>query len=986
MGAGSDAQRGPVVGRAAERQVLEASLAAAAGGEPSAVFVHGEAGVGKTALVRDVCGRFAGDVLWATCVHFGAASVPFAGLAAALTAWAAAADERARDEVLAGLDALGTVLPGMVAARAGDRELVLPQLDTALVRIAGRRAAVLVVDDLQWADASSLDLLAFLASGFRDQRLAVVATVREEDRPEGHPLNSWLAEVRRMPRVHDLYLERLGPQGTAEQVAALAGGAAPSAAVAARVHARSGGNPYLTELLMRADPLGTSEPTGYVPETLREALLSRWHRLTGPARQSTRLLALGGRPGDLDVLETVAARVHPDWAGGHTVRESVAEAVAAGVLERPRDGRVWFRHPLIAEVLTTEMTAPDPALVHSAYAYALATGPCPEPGDLASHHELAGQLSEALRWSLVAADAAATAQGQLERLEHLKRACRLWPKVMLASEPPADHIQLLLRTAVACLNVNRSEAGLELLEQALSLTDRNASPDVACRLLTLQHRMLVDAEHLSFGAVTPPLREALTLAESLPGTAEQVIVSTTFAWTQVWSGVHDVKERTAAALKTAREVGSPEALTPALNLAAAVSPSSEHALGWATEAYDLAATAADVVQMADAAAEIHNQLEVRGRNAAGAEADANHGRDIIRAGGPPWGRFLLTCAGMFALWLGQWEQAEDHLRPALAAADGGNHEAVAHSTMALLCTRRGDQSRAEQHLAWAAELSSTDYRGSSSYPYAQIELLLAQRKPAKALDVVESQIGASTLGDPRDADEFLVLAARAAADLAEQGKDRRLDGAIEAAEAALGRVMGAWSTGASESFIAWGPEDLVQPARRTLHAAELARLRDLPDQSRRWARARDACHDAGMLWEEALAAFRQGQTALAEGLPRAEAAQPLRQAMAIAEKLGAQPLRQDIDLTARASHVRLDPVVNPSVAPPSDGRLSELSLREREVLAHVIAGRSNGEIAKALFISEKTVSSHVSNILRKSGTSTRGEAAAWAGRVTHAAP
>jgi hypothetical protein len=464
MGTGSNAQLGRVVGRAAEERVLSALLDAVAAGEPGAVFVHGEAGVGKTALVREACRRFDGEVLWGTCVHFGAASVPFAGPTSALGGWACGAGDEARREVFTGLDALSALLPGLGSGEAADRELVLPQLDAALRRVARRSPTVLVIDDLQWADPSSLDLLAFLISGFHDQRLAMVATVREEDRPEGHPLNSWLAEVRRLPGVHDLYLQRLGPQGTAEQVSALTGGTVPSPALVAGVHARSGGNPYLTELLMREDPRGRSAPGGPVSEALREALLSRWHRLSEGARQSTRLLAIGARPVALDVLETVAALVKPRWVDGPAVRESVAEAVAAGVLERPRSGWVWFRHPLIAEVLTTEMTAPDPAPVHAAYAKALAVGPRQQPGDLARHHELAGELREAFRWSLVAADLAASAQGEMERLEHLRRACHLWPEVMSSTEPVSSHVQLLLRTAVGCLNVNRPQDGLDLLE------------------------------------------------------------------------------------------------------------------------------------------------------------------------------------------------------------------------------------------------------------------------------------------------------------------------------------------------------------------------------------------------------------------------------------------------------------------------------------------------------------------------------------------
>ncbi|MEP7035944.1 MAG: AAA family ATPase [Actinomycetota bacterium] len=985
MGAGSKARLGLVVGRGAEEQVLAVMLEAAANGEPGAVFVHGEAGIGKTALVRGACGRFGGEVLWGTCVHFGAASVPFAALASALDGWAAGAGAPARDEVLAGLDALSAMLPGVSSGGAGDRELVLPQIDTALRRIARRRPVVLVIDDLQWADPSSLDLLAFLVSGFRDQQLAVVATVRDEDRPEGHPLNAWLADVRRMPGVSELHLERLAPQGTAEQVAALAGVGAVSDALAARVHARSGGNPYLTELLVRTDPTGTSQPGASVPVALREALLSRWHRLSGSAREITRLLAIGGHPVDLDVLQSVAGLVDPGWANGLTVRESVAEAAAAGVLERPEGARVWFRHPLIAEVLAFEMSGPDPALVHSAYAKALAVRGALEPGHLASHHELAGELAEAFRWSLVAADSAASAQGETERLEHLQRACRLWPQVMASTEPVASHVELLVRTSIACQSVNRARDGLDLLERALSLTDRNQNPGMVCRLLTLKQRMLYEAgEPL---AVTAPLREALALAQSLPGTVEHVIVSVAFAWIELRSGRPGALELASAALKSARQTGSPEALIPALTIKAEASPHSKHALDWATEAYGLATAAGDVWQMSRAAIAINNLLETRGEVAAAAEADAKHGRELILAGGPGPGRLMLTLAGTGALFLGQWPQAEEYLRPALASGDGGQHGAIAHTAMAVLCIRRGDQSLAEQHLARAAELSSTAYQFGASYPFAQVELLLAQRRPAQAFGVVEALISETALVDPIAADEFLLLAARAAADLAEQGRDQRRDGATQTAEAAMGRVMDAWCASAAESFIPGSPADLVQPARQALYEAELARLRDLPDQSRRWAQAKDACRQAGMLWEEAGAAFRQGQTALAEGLPRAVAAQPLRHAMAIAEKLGAQPLRQNIQITARTSHIRLDPIAaNPPSPSPTDTRLTALTAREREVLAHVIAGRSNGEIATALFISDKTVSVHISNILRKSGTSTRVEAAAWASRVAQAAP
>ena len=108
--------------------------------------------------------------------------------------------------------------------------------------------------------------------------------------------------------------------------------------------------------------------------------------------------------------------------------------------------------------------------------------------------------------------------------------------------------------------------------------------------------MLMEAEHLPFSAVTPPLREALALAESLPGTAEQVIVDVTVGWTEVWSGRPGAGNCAVAALKTARRLGSTEALIPALTITAAVSADSTHGLDWATEAYELAAATGDVLQ------------------------------------------------------------------------------------------------------------------------------------------------------------------------------------------------------------------------------------------------------------------------------------------------------------------------------------------------------------------------------------------------------
>ncbi|WP_195908278.1 AAA family ATPase [Nostocoides sp. HKS02] len=983
MGAPSAGQSVPLVGRSEELTRLAAVLACAAQGEPSILLVHGEAGVGKTALVRDACARFTGQVLWGTCVHFSGSAVPFAAVLSALEGWLSGASHQERVEVLAGLGALSVLLPS--APQGGDPEsgLLLTQMDTAVLRIAQRDPVVLVIDDLQWADASTLDLLAFLVAGLRTQTVAVIATLRDEDRPDGHPVNGWLAEMRRNLAMSEVHLERLGPEDTADQVAALMGRRDADGGLAARVFARSGGNPYLTELVVR-EPAGPPS-AAEVSEALRAALLVRWYGLSEPAREVTRLVAIGGRPVAVSLVERVVGLLGDGSRYGDELREAVAEAVAAGVLAHPEGNQVWFRHPLIAEVLTSDLMGPDPAPAHSAYAKVLADSDAPEPGDVARHHEQAGEWSEALRWSLAAADSAAALQGAAERLEHLRRACRLWPRVRAAAEAPEEYVALLLRTSRAAQGVAEPDQALDLIDQALALCDRASSPGVACRLLTLRHRMQVEAEHLAWTVVTPALREAEQIAEALPGTPERAIVDSQLAWTQWWAGDQRGRELADAALRTARETGSPDAVIPALVVSALTRPETDVAMGWLEEAYELARISGEAIEMTDAALGMHNLHEVHGEYAAALDSGLRRGTDLIVAGAPAAARFVLTSAAYFALCLGQWARAEASLRPSLAAADGGHREAVARCTMAILCVRRGDLARAEDQLARAAQISSTEYLGTATYPFGRAELLIAQRRPAEALAIVEAQVRAASLADPRDADELVLLAARAAADLAQDGRDRGQDDATEVAEGQHAAVLRAAAFSSDRPMFApWNEADLIQPARAALYEAELARLRDQPDQAESWACARGACRRAGLRWEAAVAASHEARAVLRAGRPRAEAAGLLRDAMTTALELGAVPLGRAVETTARAAHLALDPVAQ---APPSgsgERPWAGLTVREQEVLTHVVAGRSNSEIAKALFISDKTVSVHISNILRKSGTTSRVEAAAWATRRAEA--
>jgi predicted ATPase len=254
--------RRPLVGRAGELDAVIGLVRGAARGEAGALLVSGEAGVGKTALVRDASARVGGDadVLWAPCLPLTSLAVPFLPLTSALREWAA------------GRDAPVPVMSGS----AGEGPT---GFDAWLDELGRQRPVLLVVDDLQWADQSSLDVLMYVIAGLADRRLAVVTTVRTGE--EGDPLRRWLADVRRLPGVRELYLGRLDRVATGEQLGGLLG-RPPHQSLVDDVFARTRGNAYLTALLVRGlSPDARSLPAG-LPTGLRDAATHAWRGLSAP--------------------------------------------------------------------------------------------------------------------------------------------------------------------------------------------------------------------------------------------------------------------------------------------------------------------------------------------------------------------------------------------------------------------------------------------------------------------------------------------------------------------------------------------------------------------------------------------------------------------------------------------------------------------------------------------------------------------------------
>ncbi|MFI7061505.1 AAA family ATPase [Kribbella sp. NPDC050124] len=968
-----------LAGRVAETAILAAAIRGAADGRPCAVFVHGEAGVGKTRLVQAVCAEAADSgmaVLWGRCVRFGAVDSPYGPLVAALEGWVESAEPSDVAEVLKAVPAAGELLPSL-GGYADDREVrLLSVVDAMVVAIATRRPAILVVDDVQWADPASRDALAYLVAGFRRQRLGVLTTCRDEELGTGHPIHSWLADLRRLPAVSVVRLDRLSWDETEQQVAMLLGGR-PHHHLVDDVVRRSDGNPYLSELLLEGVPVTADELPAGLPAELSGALLAAWHRLPATAREVMRLLAVAGRPTSIDDLREVASA---HGIGPGAVTSALAEATNTGITVAQGAGVCWFRHSLLAEVLYATFVPGEAESVHAAWAKTLAartaTGldELQRQGDLALHYEAASDLEACFEASLRAADLASGIKARREEAGHLRRAARLWPTVHGGDVD--EEVRLLERVARANDLVGEGEASFQAWSRALELVDERAAPLQACRLL----RRWADSAFATGRTHGRPIAEAehaVELSRGFPDSAEYAEALAYLSWCQWWNNELELSATYAEeAVQAAERSGAKAALSLAYAARGNADSHGERAdqdtatgLGFAEETGDPELIWRMLVIR-------QNFLSRRGRVTECIDPTQRFLSFALNVGAQSVAVFAAGLLSHHLLMFGRLQESAEVIREGLSLTGLPNAAAMVRLSAASLAVRQGDTDAAGLHLERAQELlpgiESRD--GLFSQPVLA-EYLLATGRAEAALDLLSRTIGVPNV-DTRDADELLVWGARAAAALMEAARDRQDSDAMQTTRAAFDDLRAARRTMQPAPFEPGGPADLIQPAMQALFAAFES------STSAAWEDAVRRSADAGLRWDEAVASARWAQALLDEGAARSVVAVPLRSAHRFASEVGAQPLLNQVEALAALGGVPLQEPAQP-VPDEAPERLRSLTKREREVLAYLVAGRTYAEIAQALFISEKTVSVHVSNLLHKTGTSSRREVAALAIRLGH---
>jgi DNA-binding CsgD family transcriptional regulator/tetratricopeptide (TPR) repeat protein len=928
-----------IVERDRELDVLRSALAAGREGNPSVVVLSGEPGIGKSHLLRSLRPDHGETILRGYSLDADAPSYfPLRRAFARLDR-----DERLGAGPSVSVLRRAGILPSSEASGgpAPERLAVLDALSEFLIELSAGGPVILCLDDMQWASAAMWEAVTYLARALDGARLAIVVGTRPEGIEPPQPGAAALAELNRNRLLHLLQLRPLSSEGIAGLVRHSAG-AAPAPALVSLLSARTGGNPFFLEEVMRslseagqlvAAPEGltlskTTAESLPVPDTLRLAIWQRVSRLPEGSVEALRAAAVLGRVFDVTALasmlgqpaEWVAARMRP--------------AARAGIVAEESATRWTFVHDTLRDAIADDPSDRRPEL-HRAAARVLREAP---GGDsqlevaaaLAHHYAQAGDMEAipaALRASGLAlaahaAEEALRLAGTAEQLyfaaairpAHISeadihraiamaaaaaadysRAEAAWAAVLDATHDEPERARVLVNLATVTRKAERSDAAAGYFQRALVLLERGSDTRTLINAL-VELSTLEGTTRSEYGAALAHGERALALARDLPDDG--------------------LEARAALALANARA----RAETPVAGrelLALALEKSLQ---------------ANDTVVAAEAAASLSNayywtgELRSALRFAEQRLEIAQRGRDAFAL------RHAHTWLALLATTAGDWERARLMTReaePAIARLGSPEPLGFLRLVEGLLALRTGDVDlaliRTDEAMRIFLPLGEATV---SWYVAVRIWALIA----AGRLDEAAAECAAQELrlaGMPDSA-----LPARSA----RCGLGR--------AYAALGDVQRASKC---EARLAPFIDDFHwRPARLTLAAT--AALRGDRDRS------------LGLLREvEAFAATNGLEYDLADtrrmiGMLESGAA---------AQAVFARPDSPSLESTGNSPASRVP---------------GGLSPRELEVLQLVAEGLSNREIAERLVLSERTVVNHVSHIFEKTGVENRAGATAFAFR------
>jgi tetratricopeptide (TPR) repeat protein len=497
---------GPAIaGRRDELAAVRRHLESGAG----LLLVTGEAGIGKTTLVTAAARTT--DVFVATgrCLPLST-QVPLMPVVDVLRATHGVDGSRWFDEALGHCppyvaESVTLLLPelGVAATQTDDfaRQRMLTSIASVVAALGELRPLAILVEDLHWADASTLDVLEHLLAHVGGAR--VLATYRSNDPDVPDVTVDRVARLRRTAGRRDCDLGPLDRSATREQLA-LALGRQPEPELVDRIQARSRGHPLFTEQLATAGA-----------ETLAISLTDMFdHRLRalGPDGWAlARTLGVADRPLVSDVLGE-ASGLRPDRVVA--VLRTLSDQYLLAPLEDT--AAVDLRHPLVAEAIRRRLVPGEAAAQHRRIAEALAPRPDAEPGEIARHWQAVGDRQREIAWRLAAAERAGARHATGAALDDWSRVLELWPSVD-AGSLEVSFAQAVCRT----IDAANDEGDFDTEQRLVALAETvEATPAERAALLTRAADTQYMTGHEQHGLAL--LDRALALHAHLPASAEMV--------------------------------------------------------------------------------------------------------------------------------------------------------------------------------------------------------------------------------------------------------------------------------------------------------------------------------------------------------------------------------------------------------------------------------------------------------------------------------
>ncbi len=945
---------------------------AAASGQARTVLISGDAGIGKSRLITEAAAQARSEgfiVALGGCLQLGEVSVAYAPLVEALRDLRVQLGEDELDALAGpGLAEIGALFgegEGSTRPPSGSSSL-FEHLLAFLTRLGQRQPVMLVFEDMHWADASTRDLVAFLGRNLRSAAVALLLSYRADELHRRHRLRPLVADLEREPHVEQIALDGLDRAELVSLLGEISDDALPDAAVD-ELLARSEGNPFYVEELIAAGGMGRG-----LPATLADVILGRVAMLSERTQAVLHDAAVLGHEVDDALLADVTGQ--PLDVVITALREAVYDQLLAIEGDACR-----FRHALVREALYDDMLPGERERMHVAAAQAVQTSSRLSEqarwASIAYHWDAAHDPPQAFEASVRAGIEAEKVYALADAAEQFERALRLHDRV-----PDADSLagmtraDLLVRAADAVQASSRTSRSIVLAEAALRELGDDAPPEA--RALVLVRIGLSNWTQHHGAASVAAYERAVAILDGRPPSRERARALAALGQSLMLRNLYrDAEATLRQAIDIATQVGARDVEGHAL---CSLGPSLA-GLGHIDEgvtavrrARELSAEFGSDDVSRTYVNEAHS-LYIGGRRydeaakvaAEGVEYAIQHGQQSH------YGEAIAGNAIAALICAGRWHDAE-RVR-ADPRVPGGDPYLELRFLALLLGQGRYDEARrlVRESLDSTAEADDVQFRAQALLLAG--ELAAIDQRWDDARDLVSQALDmASRTDDQFYSAQILGAAMSIEADRAEATHGGAAERTVADRLAERVRAFPAVVTALGA--------DLLPESRAWLATADAQHERLLGrDTAAGWAAVADIWDDVGQPYPAATARYRQADALLRGRGDRDDAARVARDALRIAERLGAEPLAARIRQLAQRGRLELSADGAQAVRDPAAAL--NVTPREIDVLRLLADGRTNRQIGEALFISEKTASVHVTNLLRKLGVPNRVEAAAIAQRV-----